>query len=424
MVDEQQEIKKPNGLNRKQVRSLKRRLLKLVDKGTIDVPEKSRITEIDIISDVFSASVSKTSIEVIANKTEHSPDRTIVNLNKLSLETIESIMIKNAENIALHLKKTRRTRFAIAFDFTDIMYYGDKENRFVVGTKPKNGTYWSFRFFVVNIVTEGVRFLLYACPLTKETNGAMVHVEAGIEILQKLNINIHVLTMDKEFYSADVINYLQEKNVPLLMPAVQNSKFLREVEKIKFPEKLPVVLMNWRVGQPRINETETTLVILEEKDEKTDEMHVFGYITNLPIEFYQDNVLVLSELYSKRWGIETAFRVEDKFDIYTTTRKGEVRYFFFVIGCLLYNFWVFINFCLQIEDFERGKFKILLKIDEMKLFFTIFLLKDKILKNQKITNILLAAMGESQILLLFCHFSFGAKSEGRFTSKKSMKIFS
>jgi hypothetical protein len=252
----------------------------------------------------------------------------------------------------------------------------------------------------------------------------MVHVEAGIEILQKLNINIHVLTMDKEFYSADVINYLQEKNVPLLMPAVQNSKFLREVEKIKFPEKLPVVLMNWRVGQPRINETETTLVILEEKDEKTDEMHVFGYITNLPIEFYQDNVLVLSELYSKRWGIETAFRVEDKFDIYTTTRKGEVRYFFFVIGCLLYNFWVFINFCLQIEDFERGKFKILLKIDEMKLFFTIFLLKDKILKNQKITNILLAAMGESQILLLFCHFSFGAKSEGRFTSKKSMKIFS
>jgi len=404
MTNVQEEIKKPSGLNRKQKRSLEKNLMKLLPKSTISVSKKSKITEADIIKDVFSASMCQTSIEEMADKIDHSPDRVIANLNQLGIEKIEEVMIKNAEKVALQLRKTRRVRFAVAFDFTDVMYYGDEDNKFVVGTKPKNGTCWSFRFFVVNIVTEGVRFLLYACPLTKETNGAMTHVEAGIEILQRLKLNFYVLTMDKEFYSADVINYLQEKDFHLLMPAVQNSKFLREVEKIKFPEKLPVILMNWRVGQPFINETETTLVILEEKDRKTEEMHVFGYITNLPIEFYEKDVVVLSKLYSKRWGIETAFRVQDKFDIYTTSTKGNVRYFFFVISCLLYNLWVFINFFIQIPEFERGKFRIIIKVDKLKIFFTIFLLKNEVIKNQKIADLLLSAMEERQILWLFATF--------------------
>jgi putative transposase len=424
MINAKDEIKKPAGLNRKQRRSLEKNLVKLLPKSTISISEKSKITEMDIIKDVFSASVCKTSVEEIASKTDHSPDRVIANLNQLSIEKIEEVMIKNAEKVALQLRKTRRVKFAVAFDFTDVMYYGDKDNNFVVGTKPKNGTCWSFRFFVVNITTEGARSLLYACPLTKETNGAMTHVEAGIEILQKLKLNFYVLTMDKEFYSADVINYLQEKNVHLLMPAVQNSKFLGEVEKIKFPEKLPVVLMNWRIGQPFVNETETTLVILEEKDRKTEEMHVFGYITNLPIEFYEKDVSVLSELYSKRWGIETAFRVQDKFDIYTTSTKGNVRYFFFVISCLLYNFWVFVNLCIQIPEFERGEFRVIIKVDKLKIFFTIFLLKDDIMKDQKIADLLLSAMEERQKLWLFCHISFTVELERSFTSKELMRIFS
>lgn len=428
MVDVEQEIKKPNGLNRKQKRALKRGLLKIVPKGTINVPKKSRITEIDILEDVFSAAICKTSIEIISsNSGDHSPDRVIANLNKLLLEAIESLMIKNAEKIAWQLRSTRRVKFPIAFDFTAILYYGvDKRgNPFVTGTKPEKGTYFAFRFFVISITTNGVRFIPYACPVTKETDGALMYVETGIELLQKLGVNISVLTLDREFYTADVINYLQEEGINFIVPVPQTDKFKREVKKRKqFPNKLPAIVRFWKVGQKWINETETTLVILEEENEKTKKKHTYGYITNLPWDFYQDDPYILSKLYSRRWGIETAFRVEDKFDIYTTTRRGEVRYFFFVMGCLLYNFWVFINFCLQVQEFERGKFKILLKVDELKLFFEIFLLKDKILKNKSITNLLLAAIGEGQIFLHFCHFSAMTETDRSFTSKKLAAIFS
>jgi len=277
----------------------------------------------------------------------------------------------------------------------------------------------------MSITTDGARFILYACPVTKETDGAIMYVETGIELLQQLGLNVSVLTLDREFYSADVINYLQERHINFIIPVPQTDRFKREIAKRKqFPNKLPAIVKFWKVGQQRVNETETTLVILEEEDKKTKERHIFGYVTSFPWEFYQTEPSILSELYSKRWGIETTFRVEDKFDIYTTSRRGEVRYFFFVIGCLLYNFWVHINFCFQVSEFERGRFKIILKVDELRLFFTIFLLKDKIMKDQNIANLLLAAIEGSQILLLFCHFSMTNVMSWQFTSKGLAAVFS
>lgn len=428
MENIKQEIQKPVGLNRKQQRALKRGLFGMIPASTIKVPKKSKITAMDILEDVVSAAFSKTSIEIIANKSrEHSPDRVLANLNKLLTETVASLMIENAERIAWRLRSTRRLKFSVAFDFTSVLYYGvdKKGNPFVTGTKPERGTYYAFRFFVISITTNGTRFILYACPVTKETDGAIMHVETGIELLQKLGINISVLTLDREFYSADVINYLQEKHINFIIPVPQTDRFRREIAKRKqFPNKLPAIVRFWRIGNEYKREAETTLVILEEKDEKTNEVCTYGYVTNLPWDFYQDDPYILSNLYSKRWGIETAFRVEDKFDIYTTSRKGEVRYFFFVIGCLLYNFWVHINFCLQVSEFEKGRFRILLKVDELKLFLMIFLLKDKILKNQKIANLLMVAVGEGQILLHFCHFLARIEKDRSFTSRKSAANFS
>jgi len=427
MANVNRQIEIPTGLDRKERRSLKRGLLGIVPKDTIIVPKKSKITEFDILEDAFSAAICKTSIEIIASQSEdHSPDRVIANLNRLLLESIATLMIKNAERVAWQLRSTRRTKFAVAFDFTAVMYYGvdKKGNPFVTGTKPKNGTYYAFRFFAISITTDGARFILYACPVTKETDGAFMYVETGIELLRELGINVSILTLDREFYAADVINYLQEGHINFIIPVPQTDRFKREVKKrTQFPEKLPAVVKFWRIGQPHVNETETTLVILEEKDERKGEVHTYGYVTDLPWDFYQTDPSILSELYSKRWGIETAFRVEDKFDIYTTTRKGEVRYFFFAVGCLLYNFWVFINFCVQISEFGRGRSKILIKVDKLKLFFTILLLKDKVLRDRNIANLLLVAIGERQILMLLCHFSTRTKTKRDFTSENSATIF-
>ena len=111
--------------------------------------------------------------------------------------------------------------------------------------------------------------------------------------------------------------------------------------------------MGWKIA-----DAETTLVLLEEDG------HVYGYLTNLPEKFYRDNAYVLSELYSKRWGIETAHRVEDNFRIYTTTKNGFVRYFFFIISVLLYNLWIWVNLTFG------AAFHTSIKVEELKQLLT------------------------------------------------------
>jgi len=51
----------------------------------------------------------------------------------------------------------------------------------------------------------------------------------------------------------------------------------------------------------------------------------------------------LSDLYRKRWGIETAYRVKKGFRAQTTSKNYKVRLMYFLYSALLYNLWVIID---------------------------------------------------------------------------------
>ena len=201
----------------------------------------------------------------------------------------------------------------------------------VVGTKPKNGTSRAFKFMTVNIVTPKGRFFLWAYPMhnRKETlwllNKALMKIE-------ELGVQPYLLLLDKEFAFTDVLALIGEK-YSYIIPAKQDKKFKRYVKG----KKLPACCDDWRISNSCGEEISTQLVVLEE------EGHKHGYLTNLPRQFFADEPEILSELYGKRWGIETAHRGEDKYRISTTCKRAEVRYLFFVFSVLLYNLWVWLN---------------------------------------------------------------------------------
>lgn len=276
---------------------------------------------------VIEAAAASSSVELKAMGPD--ADTVFYHLQKLSVEAVES-MLKVFVGRAVKLIKRRfgNRKFAVAIDFTEEMYYGKKGNPSVVGTKHKNGSNFAYRFLTVSIVTNNCRFFLFAYPAERGRNS--FYVEKVIGILREFEIKAYVLLLDREFNDAETINLLQEEDYCYIIPSDQDSKFKRWA---KAAGKYPAIARGWRIADL----AETTLVILEEKE------HVYGYFTNLPESFYKDDAYALSFLYSKRWGIETAHRVDDKFRIYTTTKEGVFRYFFFVISVLLYNLWVWIN---------------------------------------------------------------------------------
>ena len=281
----------------------------------------------DIIQPVIEAAVAASSIERKAKTAD--ADTVFYHLEKLSLEDIEQLL-KHRVKRAVKLAKRRfgNRKFAVAIDYTDEMFYGDEENAPVVGTKHKAGSNYAFKYLTVNIVMPGCRFFLFTYPVF-ERGDNWIYVEKVLDLLEEFSVKTYVLLLDKEFNDGKTLDLLHDRCYKYVIPADQDSKFERWKQAVG---RFPAIFRGWTVA-----EVETVLVMLEE------EGHVYGYLTNLQEDFYRDNAFVLSELYSKRWGIETAHRVEDDFRIYTTTRNGMIRYFFFVISVLIYNLWVWVN---------------------------------------------------------------------------------
>lgn len=300
----------------------------------------------DVVQTTVEAAISASSIEAKAKSAD--ADTVFYHLSKLSVENVEN-MLKSHVRRAVKLTKRRvgDRKFAVAIDYTDEMFYGDRDTKGIVGTKHKKGSNYAFKYLTVSIVTNGCRFFLFAYPVFQRGDN-WFYVEKTLDLLEELGLKTYVLLLDREFNESSTLGLLQARGYGFIVPAVQNSKFDRLK---KTAEKFPAIARCWKVA-----DVETTMVMLEKDGQ------IYGYVTNLPEDSYKNDVYVLSELYSKRWGIETAHRVEDNFRIYTTTKNGFVRYFFFAISVLIYNLWIWVNLTFGTEGIIHVKVDELLQL--------------------------------------------------------------
>lgn len=307
--------------------ALKQQARKLAGCSLLEMGKNAIYSAFSLLMTVIEAAADAASIESKAKTAD--ADTVFYHLGKLTVEAVEGML---KANVARAVKLAKRMfggrKFAIAIDYTDEMFYGDESKAPVVGTKHKNGSSYAFKYLTVNIVMRGCRFFLFAYPVF-ERGDNWKFIEKTLDLLEEYGIKTYVLLLDREFNDSMTLGLLQERNYHYIIPADQDGKFERWK---KAAGKFPAIFRGWNVAG-----IETDLVMLEEKG------HVYGYLTNLPREFYNHDAFVLSGLYTKRWGIETAHRVEDKFRIYTTTKNGVVRYLFFAFSVLLYNLWVWIN---------------------------------------------------------------------------------
>ena len=57
-----------------------------------------------------------------------------------------------------------------------------------------------------------------------------------------------------------------------------------------------------------------------------------------------------AELFKRRWGIETSYRVENTFRPKTTSKSPVVRLFYFMFSVCVYNLWVIANLILSLAS--------------------------------------------------------------------------
>lgn len=148
-----------------------------------------------------------------------------------------------------------------------------------------------------------------------------------LNYINSLSINVELLLFDRGFYHSHLIDYLNSKDWPYLMLIPQRGKNLKD--KINGTKNINYFNheLTYRKSHSKWK-TNTTIMI-----KRIDEDTAYCYATN------QKPSLLLIREYTKRWNIETGFRVHDEARIKSKSRNKMIRYFYHLIGMLLIILW-------------------------------------------------------------------------------------
>jgi len=266
----------------------------------------------DIACRLIDSAIENQSLEAMHKIEENlSGDRVFSKLHKVSKEQIENVIDFSSPKIRLP------KRVDVAIDFHDKIFYGNKKHFEIMGSKGGN---YVKRYIEASLTNP--KYILSAYPVNQITNNKVTLIDRILDgFHKKYNSIINLLLLDRGFFSKKVVNYLCKNNIKFIMPAVKDRTIKMLSEQFKrgwMPNKI-----DYKFGEHKIN-----LLFLKVEDE------VYVFMTNT-----RHCPLMAARLYKKRWQIETNFREQNNFLFKTKTLNFNIRYFAFVLACLLFNLW-------------------------------------------------------------------------------------
>lgn len=272
------------------------------------------------------------------------PHTVMYHMRNLALE--EWVEMFDEVTDAIYLQAKRMGVFQrpvdIAIDFTDLPYYGDKNDFWVVGGKHKKGTNWFHRFASVHIVVAGRRFTLKVIPINSFSKSTTERVIKELIENARKRVRIRNVYLDREFYNVSCIKVLNSLRVNWLMRAKKSKRIKDWPKQYKTSH-----VERYTMGEAIYVNKSTTFNLVMVRGEKVrrEEGYVlFATNMNITDEAAED----LLDLYETRWGIETGYRLINQFRAKTTSRDIGVRYFEFMFSVSLYNLWVLANIWLGV----------------------------------------------------------------------------
>jgi IS4 transposase len=149
------------------------------------------------------------------------------------------------------------------------------------------------------------------------------------------------------------------------MPASKNKKIKRVIKDNL--NKKSYFIKDHSKG-PKKNRVTFNLSVKYDEEDK----EYYPFAINFEIKDEKD-IKNIAELYRKRWGIETGYRVKNDFLPITTTQRYTIRMLYFMVSVILYNFWLLCNLidCRE-HGIELGTQKTTTRI--MKLYIKMYLI--------------------------------------------------
>lgn len=302
----------------------------------ITIPINGTLKPRTIIQSLVGMSTNNLSIHSITRIVDRIPCETSVryHLSKLDLDALQTIQSKILSySQSMILKPGKSYHFAV--DFTNDPYYGttvESNHDYVIKSRQKDSTTTFYSYISLSIITTGHRLTLAVFPVkcgVRKTE----YLKKFLEIIRDLNLQITVLCLDRGFYSHDVFAFLQNENVPHIVP-VRN-----------YGTALGRVLTGNRARYARYTmpgpdfPLDLTLAIdvhyQKGRNGKAGNVNL-GYV----VHGITWNPRRVYNVYKKRFAIESSYRMRNIVKAKTSSRSVVFRYLLAIISFLLKNIWV------------------------------------------------------------------------------------
>jgi putative transposase len=335
----------------------------LTDHVTIKI--NGSLTSEDVFRTVLSMAVNRNSVHSITTQYQDVACETslLYHLKKLNMEEL----IKSNEKILLQeVIKTLKTgkSYEFAADYTNDPYYGKKDQtneKYVIRGQAKKSTNSFYSYISLYITKKNERFTVSVLPVEQKKT-KVEYLSHFIDLIKRLNFKIKVLCLDREFYCTDVFEFLQNNNVPHIVPVIKRGEQMKQILKGNKARCEQYVMQGSR--KKILLDIVIDVKYLKGKREKSG-CENLGFVV-FAVKWSPRKV---STVYRRRFAIESSYRMRNVVKPKTSSKNANIRYFYTLISFLLKNIWLY----LQKKHFtivKRGP----QVIDEDKFRFDMFVL--------------------------------------------------
>jgi IS4 transposase len=287
-----------------------------------------------------------------------SGDALLQQLKKLEFEEVElqyhELFEKQFYNMFPKSKKGKKYRAIVIIDAHEQETYSKEKrsSRSIRGGKHKNGTNFFFKYMTMMVLTQDKLISLSVKFYSRETTQSRL---VDILIKQaKEYVRIEVVLLDRGFRDVKILNDLEYRQAPVLMPMVKDKKgekYFEELGRRNFR-----AIKYW-LRNPEGEYADVKLLMIRLSNGKE-----IGFYTTLKNTWLHNGNYYLN-IYKKRWNIETGYRLQNMFLAKTTSINKVIRYFYFCYAVAMHNLWLTIRLTTTVgKSFTvlRMKFVLLL----------------------------------------------------------------
>jgi Transposase DDE domain len=249
--------------------------------------------------------------------------------------------------LAAPLPRSMRCRaWQVAIDWHLQPYYGQPKksrNELYYG-KPKQGTTKFHAYASACIVEYGRRYTLALTWVRRHESMVRV-LRRLVARIREIGLKIKRVLLDRAFFNVPVVEFLQEEQLPFLMPVMfrgRRPKKRRKLTGLHWIKRQPA---GWYSHTMKNKKRQVTVSICvgyrrhrnrkDGKQRRQKLLFAAWRVHGSPTE--------IRENYRLRFGIETSYRQMRQARIYTCTRDPHLRLFFLALGLILRNVWVWIH---------------------------------------------------------------------------------